>query len=160
MKVSIVKVTYTLTTTMHQPSVLNNMLSSREYNADNIIEYFKLYPNVSLGPGFYYNDALALLCSPFCPMTTPDIIKILDFLILKNDINMKSNHDFTPLLAAVKKGDFPLVEYLVSKGAKFIVGGKVISADTRSLDHFLTLSQQPNLKKLVKECIYNEVISV
>lgn len=158
MKLKIVNVTHQVVSTYDHSTLLNRMLCRSVYNVDDIIEYFKMYPDVSLGSGYYFNDAITLLCSYNCAMKTPDIIKILDHLLLTNDVNAKSNRDYTPLLAAVENGDLSIVEYLVSKGAKFIIDGKVIrSTNNMTIDDHISHTRRSALRAFVVECIYKEV---
>ena len=158
MKLTITETTYTTKKIACTRAYLNSMLCKSKYSPDVILEYLKMYPDISIGSVRYYDNAVTLLCSAYCKHTTTDIIKLLDYLLLTYDINTRSRYCMTPLLAAISSGNLDIAKYLVSKGAKFFVYSQLIRSDFTSLDGYVV--GKPAVRKFVVDGIYNEVTAV
>ena len=160
MKLTITKTSRKTITYPSREAYLNRLLCDNDDTPEFIIEYFKMFPDITIyGSRYCYNDAITLLCSPCSDMSTDDIIKVLDYLLLTNDVNARSGNGSTPLLVAVYTGDLQLVKYLVSKGAKFIINGKLIRSDDTRLN-LTRMSCESDIYKFVKECIFKDVTAV
>jgi len=156
MKLQIDRIVYKHVNADDVGETFNQMLCSRTpCKPEILLAYYKMHKNISLGGRYYHDDWMTLMCSPWCDMRTPDVIKVLEHLLLTEDINAIRNNSFTLLLAAVKRDDLPLTQYLVSKGAKFIIDGKVIGSYVNCLDDYLKRSN--SMRAFVTECIYKEV---
>jgi len=153
------------------------MSHKQVFTADAVISYLTEYKpdlvcSIPNGAEEYQDDhflCLLLNVNRFRGFSPADRLRVIQkvFELYPNtDANYVNTHGSPCMLYALQLADIPIIEYLVSKGARFLKDGKAIRnnvytqkvIDLQSCIQYNS-AEAPALERLVKQFIYKEVNS-